>query len=77
MMYPILCKVKFETLHQTFSSRDVWIQIGFSIIINWILAPLIMVSLSIEANESELTSMNFSLHSHGHSCRTNLVCAKG
>lgn len=48
MMYPILCKVKFETLHHTFSSRDIWIQIGFSIVINWIFAPLIMVSTLAE-----------------------------
>lgn len=43
MMYPILCKVQYETLHNAFRSRDLWIQVGFSIILNWIIAPLLMV----------------------------------
>ena len=43
MMYPILCKVKFEKLHRVFNSRDIWIQILFSIVVNWIIAPLVMV----------------------------------
>ncbi|PSS27831.1 hypothetical protein M430DRAFT_55277 [Amorphotheca resinae ATCC 22711] len=46
MMYPILCKVKFETLHHVFRERDIWVQIGFSIIANWIIAPLLMLGLS-------------------------------
>lgn len=45
MMYPILCKVKYETLHHVFRERAVWVQIGFSIVINWLVAPLLMVSL--------------------------------
>jgi ACR3 family arsenite efflux pump ArsB len=44
MMYPILCKIKYETLHLVFAHRQIWIQIGFSIILNWIVAPLFMVS---------------------------------
>lgn len=43
MMYPILCKVRFETLHRLFRARALWIQIGFSIFMNWIVAPLLMV----------------------------------
>ena len=43
MMYPILCKIKFETLHHVFSSRTIWIQIAFSLLVNWIIAPLVMV----------------------------------
>ncbi|PQE03437.1 putative arsenite efflux transporter protein [Rutstroemia sp. NJR-2017a BBW] len=46
MMYPILCKVKFETLHHAFRTRDIWIQIAFSIVVNWIVAPLVMLGLS-------------------------------
>ena len=46
MMYPILCKVKYETLHHAFRTRQIWIQIGFSLIINWIVAPLLMLALS-------------------------------
>lgn len=44
MMYPILCKVRYETLHQLLRLRALWIQVGFSIIVNWIVAPLLMVS---------------------------------
>jgi arsenite transporter len=43
MMYPILCKVKYESLHHVFNKRAIWVQIGFSIILNWIVAPLFMV----------------------------------
>jgi arsenite transporter len=46
MMYPILCKVRFETLHLVLKQRGLWIQIGFSVILNWIVAPLVMVGLS-------------------------------
>ncbi|KAI9875636.1 MAG: hypothetical protein M1830_008191, partial [Pleopsidium flavum] len=41
-MYPILCKVKYETLHHVFRKREVWIQILFSIVVNWLIAPLLM-----------------------------------
>lgn len=43
MMYPILCKVKFETLHLALKSKQLWIQVGFSIIMNWLVAPFLMV----------------------------------
>ncbi|GKZ24727.1 hypothetical protein AbraIFM66951_011856 [Aspergillus brasiliensis] len=43
MMYPILCKVRFESLHQVFKARQIWIQIAFSIFVNWIIAPFFMV----------------------------------
>ena len=43
MMYPILCKVQYEVLHRTFSDRGVWKQIGFSVFVNWIVAPFLMV----------------------------------
>ncbi|KZN94226.1 Arsenical-resistance protein [Penicillium chrysogenum] len=46
MMYPILCKVRYESLHHVFRERGVWIQIGFSIFINWIIAPLLMLALA-------------------------------
>jgi Sodium Bile acid symporter family len=45
MMYPILCKVRYETLHLVFRKRAIWVQIGFSIVINWIVAPFLMVSV--------------------------------
>ncbi|KAI9893416.1 MAG: hypothetical protein M1814_006713 [Vezdaea aestivalis] len=46
MMYPILCKVKFESLHRVFSHRQIWIQLGFSIIVNWVIAPFLMLGLA-------------------------------
>ncbi|KAF2662632.1 arsenical-resistance protein ACR3, partial [Lophiostoma macrostomum CBS 122681] len=46
MMYPILCKVRFETLHLLLKSRELWIQILISFILNWIIAPLFMVGLA-------------------------------
>ncbi|KAK3329551.1 sodium bile acid symporter family-domain-containing protein [Apodospora peruviana] len=46
MMYPILCKVQYEKLHHVFRERQVWVQLGFSVVVNWIVAPLIMLGLS-------------------------------
>ncbi|KAL2161448.1 hypothetical protein VTH06DRAFT_8009 [Thermothelomyces fergusii] len=46
MMYPILCKVQYEKLHEVFKTREIWIQLGFSILINWIVAPLVMLGLA-------------------------------
>ncbi|KIV80018.1 arsenical-resistance protein [Exophiala sideris] len=46
MMYPILCKVRFETLHHSFKEKKLWVQIGFSIVVNWIIAPLFMLALA-------------------------------
>lgn len=50
MMYPILCKVKFESLHHAFASKELWIQVGFSILLNWIVAPFLMVSPMIASH---------------------------
>ncbi|KAL4726417.1 arsenicals resistance [Fusarium chlamydosporum] len=46
MMYPILCKVRYESLHEVFSQPDVWKQILFSIVINWLVAPFLMLGLA-------------------------------
>jgi len=46
MMYPILCKIQYETLHRVFAHRQIWIQIAFSIFVNWIVAPLLMLGLA-------------------------------
>lgn len=48
MMYPILCKVKYETLHHVFRKRDIWIQIAFSVLLNWIVAPFLMVIILLD-----------------------------
>lgn len=45
-MYPILCKVRYETLHLLLKHREIWIQIGVSFVLNWIVAPLFMVALA-------------------------------
>jgi ACR3 family arsenite transporter len=47
MMYPILCKVRYESLHELFSHRDIWKQIAFSVVVNWVVAPFVMVSYPI------------------------------
>ncbi|KAF4126657.1 arsenite transporter [Geosmithia morbida] len=46
MMYPILCKVRFESLHELFSHREMWRQLCFSVFVNWILAPFLMLALA-------------------------------
>ena len=44
MMYPILCKVQYETLPQILTARSLWLHFAFSFVTNWIVAPLLMVS---------------------------------
>ncbi|KAI1152349.1 sodium bile acid symporter family-domain-containing protein [Nemania diffusa] len=46
MMYPILCKVRFESLVEVFSHRGIWKQIAFSVFMNWIVAPFLMLALA-------------------------------
>lgn len=46
MMYPILLKVRYEALPAIFRHKDLWWHLLFSIIINWIVAPLLMVGLA-------------------------------
>ncbi|RMZ35893.1 arsenite efflux transporter (ArsB) [Aspergillus flavus] len=46
MMYPILCKVRYESLHHVLRARGIWVQIGFSVVVNWIIAPFFMLALA-------------------------------
>lgn len=46
MMYPILLKVRYESLPSILHHRDLWRHLLFSCIINWIIAPLLMVALA-------------------------------
>jgi ACR3 family arsenite transporter len=46
MMWPVLTKVQYETLPTIFSSRRIWIQIGLSMFLNWIVGPLVMLGLA-------------------------------
>lgn len=46
MMWPILTKIRYESLPTLFSSPRIWIQIGISLFLNWIVGPLVMVGLA-------------------------------
>ncbi|KAK8132333.1 arsenical-resistance protein [Apiospora kogelbergensis] len=46
MMYPILCKVRYESLHEIMGHRGIWKQIAFSVFMNWIVAPFLMLALA-------------------------------
>ncbi|KAF9007007.1 arsenical-resistance protein ACR3 [Cyathus striatus] len=46
MMWPVLTKVQYEKLPALFSKRRIWIHIGISIILNWIIGPFIMLALA-------------------------------
>lgn len=46
MMFPILLKVRYESLHLILSHRGLYRHLLFSILINWILAPLLMLAVS-------------------------------
>lgn len=75
MMYPILCKVKYETLHLAFKQRKIWIQVLLSIFVNWIIAPFLMVMLfSLAADAFSLTDRSSPYP--GRSCQTILVSEK-
>ena len=75
MMYPILCKVRYESLHHLFKHRALWIQIGFSIVMNWIVAPFLMVSTERCMYEESLTD-HISSPWLGRSSQTAVICAK-
>jgi arsenite transporter len=61
MMYPILCKVRYETLHEVFLHRDIWKQIAFSVFMNWIVAPFLMVSFTEALYEDSRTDARVQL----------------
>lgn len=46
MMWPILTKVQYERLPAIFSTRSIWVHIGISIFLNWIIAPFVMLGLA-------------------------------
>lgn len=53
MMYPILCKIRYESLHHVFRTREVWIQMAFSVFLNWIVCPFLMVCFVIQITPFE------------------------
>ncbi|CAO3651649.1 unnamed protein product [Cunninghamella echinulata] len=46
MMYPVLCKVQYEQLPMILSDRHVWFQILISLVLNWIIGPIVMTALA-------------------------------
>jgi ACR3 family arsenite transporter len=46
MMWPVLTKVQYETLPKIFQSSRIWIQIGLSLFLNWIVGPFVMLGLA-------------------------------
>ncbi|KAJ3341580.1 hypothetical protein HDU93_004482 [Gonapodya sp. JEL0774] len=46
MMWPVLCRVRYEMLPEIFRRRDMLRNIGVSLLINWIVAPLLMTGLA-------------------------------
>jgi ACR3 family arsenite transporter len=46
MMWPILCRVSPSSLFALFSQRQLYKHILFSLVINWIVAPFIMLALA-------------------------------
>lgn len=46
MMWPVLTKVQYEKLPHVFSTSKMWIHIGLSLFLNWIIGPLVMLSLA-------------------------------
>ncbi|KAI5474324.1 bile acid:sodium symporter [Pseudohyphozyma bogoriensis] len=46
MMWPILCRVSPSALLKLFSGSTIWYHLLFSLVVNWIIAPLFMVGLA-------------------------------
>lgn len=46
MMWPILTKVQYEQLPKLFSSSRIWVHLGISMFLNWIVGPLIMLGVA-------------------------------
>jgi len=46
MMYPVFCRIKYEELGALFKGKFMRSQLLFSLVVNWIVAPLLMVALA-------------------------------
>ncbi|KAJ3565905.1 hypothetical protein NP233_g7344 [Leucocoprinus birnbaumii] len=46
MMWPVLTKVQYEQLPKLFSTRKIWIHIGISLVLNWLVGPFLMLGLA-------------------------------
>jgi ACR3 family arsenite transporter len=46
MMWPILCRVSYSSLTKLLTTRSVWYHLLLSFVINWIVAPFVMLGLA-------------------------------
>ena len=46
MMWPILTKIRYEMLPMLFSSPRIWIQLSLSLVLNWVVGPLVMLAVA-------------------------------
>lgn len=46
MMWPILTKVRYECLPDMFTTRRLWIHVGISLVLNWVIGPLVMLAVA-------------------------------
>ncbi|TXT06146.1 hypothetical protein VHUM_03619 [Vanrija humicola] len=46
MMWPILTKVQYERFPVIFSSAQIWKHIAWSLLINWVIAPFVMLGIA-------------------------------
>ena len=46
MMWPVLAKVQYEKLPSIFTQQRLWIHIGLSIMLNWVVGPFLMLGLA-------------------------------
>ncbi|CDK26252.1 unnamed protein product [Kuraishia capsulata CBS 1993] len=46
MMYPILCRIRYEELHHIVRQKSFLVNMLQSVVINWVIAPLLMLGLA-------------------------------
>ncbi|KIJ64714.1 hypothetical protein HYDPIDRAFT_111299 [Hydnomerulius pinastri MD-312] len=46
MMWPILTKIRYEALGRTLLSKKLWVHMSISLVLNWIVGPLVMLGLA-------------------------------
>ncbi|CAL5230038.1 g13483 [Coccomyxa viridis] len=46
MMWPVLSKVRYEIMFEMFKQRSLWFQLTVSLVLNWIVGPLLMTGLA-------------------------------
>jgi len=46
MMWPVLTKANYEKLPSIMLTRRIWLHIGLSVLLNWIVGPFVMLGLA-------------------------------